>query len=165
MAGITIDIPEPFPTLEENARQKARTIYQMTNTATFGEDTGLEVIALNGLPGVKSARYAGNEKSDKENIAKLLIELSGHQNRKAQFRTVICLVFNDKEYLFEGICPGTINYAEKGSEGFGYDPVFIPDGSGKTFAEMKLSEKNEHSHRKKATDKLVAFLNNLIINK
>ena len=126
----------------------------------FSEDTGLEVEALNGEPGVKSARYAGEEKSFDKNIEKLLEKLEGATNRKAKFRTVISLIIDAKENLFEGICEGTIGHSKKGKEGFGYDPIFVPDGSVHTFAEMKIEEKNQFSHRKKATDKLIAYLSN-----
>ena len=163
--GIDIDIPEPFNTLEENASNKSRTIYEMKRTdptviGCFSEDTGLEVEALNGEPGVKSARYAGEEKSFDKNIEKLLEKLEGATNRKAKFRTVISLIVDAEENLFEGICEGTIGYSKKGKEGFGYDPIFVPDGSVHTFAEMKIEEKNQFSHRKKATDKLIAYLSN-----
>ena len=163
-AGIDIDIPEPHDTLEENAIEKAKTIYQLTQTDCFSEDTGLEVDALGGAPGVKSARYAGEEKSFDKNIEKLLKELNGEKNRAAQFRTVICLMIQGKEHLFEGICRGRIIESVKGNSGFGYDPVFVAEGSGKTFAEMTIEEKNIYSHRRKAADKLVAFLNNFNIN-
>ena len=157
-AGIDIDIPEPFNTLEENASNKSKTIYEMNRIDCFSEDTGLEVEALNGEPGVKSARYAGEEKSFDKNIEKLLQKLEGTTNRKAKFRTVISLIVAAKETLFEGSCEGTIGYGKKGKEGFGYDPIFVPDGSIHTFAEMKIDEKNQFSHRKKATDKLIAYL-------
>jgi len=160
-AGINIDIPEPYNTLEENATAKSKTIYELTHTNCFSEDTGLEVVALNGEPGVKSARYAGNDRSFDANIEKLLINLADKANRNARFRTVISLILDGKETLFEGICEGRIIDERKGNKGFGYDPVFIPDGSYKTFAEMNIEEKNKFSHRKKATEKLVAFLNNL----
>lgn len=160
-AGIDVDIPEPHDTLEENAREKARTIRQLTGKNCFSEDTGLEVVALNGEPGVKSARYAGEGRSFDANIEKLLANLAGKESRKAQFRTVICLLLNGEEHLFEGICRGVIIEERKGAQGFGYDPVFVPEGGDKTFAEMSLAEKNRVSHRKKAVDKLVAFLNNL----
>ncbi len=160
-AGIDIDIAEPFDTLEENASIKAKTIYEMTNTDCFSEDTGLEVNALNGEPGVKSARYAGNNRLFDANIDKLLINLAEKQDRTAQFRTIISLIIKGEETKFEGICKGKILEERKGSHGFGYDPVFIPDGSDKTFAEMNISEKSIFSHRRKATDKLVAFLNKL----
>ena len=157
-AGINIDIPEPYDTLEENAVTKATTIHQLTQQNCFSEDTGLEVDALNGEPGVKSARYASDEKNFQKNIDKLLFNLSGKTNRDARFRTVICLIWNEQQYLFEGICEGKIIKQPKGDEGFGYDPVFIPDGSDKTFAEMTMEEKNIFSHRKKAMEKLIAFL-------
>lgn len=163
-AGIDKDIPEPHDTLEENALAKARVIYEMTTTNCFSEDTGLEVEALNNEPGVQSARYAGDEKSSVKNMEKLLYNLKGESNRTARFRTVICLIWQDKEYLFEGICKGIITHQSQGAEGFGYDPVFIPEGADKTFAEMTLEEKNRYSHRRKAVDKLVAFLNRISEN-
>ena len=163
-AGIDIDIPEPHSTLEKNASEKSRTIYRLTGTNCFSEDTGLEVEALNGEPGVKSARYAGDEKSFDNNIEKLLSNLGNNENRRARFRTVMSLMLNGKEYLFEGVCKGNIAKDKRGTNGFGYDPVFIPDDSDKTFAEMSLDEKNKYSHRKRATDKLVIFLNDIINN-
>lgn len=160
-AGIDIDIPEPHDTLEANATEKSRAIYQMTNTSCFSEDTGLEVAALNGEPGVKSARYAGEDKAFDKNIDKLLDKLKDKPDTTARFRTVISLILDGKEKLFEGICTGKIIRQKKGQQGFGYDPVFVPDGSDKTFAEMPLEEKSQFSHRRKATEKLVAFLNTL----
>ena len=157
-AGIDIDIPEPHDTLEANASEKSRTIYQMTNCNCFSEDTGLEVEALNGKPGVTSARYAGENKSFDKNIEKLLANLENKSSRKARFRAIISLIIDGKEYLFEGISNGVIIKEKKGSLGFGYDPVFVPDGSSKTFAEMDIDEKNKYSHRRKATQKMVAFL-------
>jgi len=157
-AGILIDIPEPHDTLEANATEKSSTIYKLTNKNCFSEDTGLEVVALNGEPGVKSARYAGDDRAFDANIKKLLANLQGIENRKAQFRTVISLILNEKEYQFEGICEGEIIKEERGTNGFGYDPVFIPAGSNKTFAEMDMNEKNKFSHRKKAMNKLIEFL-------
>ena len=157
-AGINMDIPEPHDTIEANASEKSKTIFELTKQNCFGDDTGLEVEALNGEPGVKSARYAGEEKSFDANIDKLLINLTGKQNRNAHFKTVISLMWNGEEYLFEGIIKGEIAYERRGNNGFGYDPVFIPEGSDKTFAEMELSEKNLFSHRRKATDKLIEFL-------
>lgn len=157
-AGIDIDIPEPHDSLHENASEKSNTIFRITHQNCFSEDTGLEVEALNGEPGVKSARYAGEDKDFDANIQKLLQKLDGNTNRQAQFRTVISLILNEKEHLFEGICKGTIIHEKRGSSGFGYDPVFIPEGSEKTFAEMSLEEKNVFSHRRKATDLLIAFL-------
>lgn len=158
-AGIAIDIPEPHDTLEANASEKSKTIYRMTGTSCFSEDTGLEVAALNGEPGVKSARYAGDDRSFDQNIDKLLINLADKKDRSARFRTVVSVIIDGKETLFEGICEGTVIKERRGGKGFGYDPVFIPAGADKTFAEMTLEEKNLFSHRKKATEKLVAFLN------
>jgi XTP/dITP diphosphohydrolase len=158
-AGIDIDIPEPHDTIQENAAEKARTIYQMTGIDCFSEDTGLEVPALNNEPGVYSARYAGEERSFQKNIDKLLLKLNDSKNRSARFRTVICLIRNGNENFFEGICEGEIRGDQRGAGGFGYDPVFVPRGSTKTFAEMTIEEKNQYSHRKKAADMLVAFLN------
>jgi XTP/dITP diphosphohydrolase len=157
-AGIDIDIPEPHDTLEENALEKSKTIFELTHSNCFSEDTGLEVLSLNGEPGVKSARYAGEDKDFGKNIDKLLKNLEGQPNRNARFRTVISLIWNNKSFFFEGICEGKIIRSQKGSKGFGYDPVFVPLGSEKTFAEMSMEEKNLFSHRKKAADKLVSFL-------
>ena len=159
-AGIDIDIPEPHETLLENAREKSNTIYVLTGKNCFSEDTGLEVVALNGEPGVKSARYAGESRSFDDNIEKLLSNLSSSDDRTARFRTVISLILDGREYLFEGICTGKIIAERKGTKGFGYDPVFVPDGSDKTFAEMDMAGKNKFSHRKKAMEKLLTFLNN-----
>lgn len=156
--GIDIEIAEPFDTLQENAHEKARVIYELTGQDCFAEDTGLEVESLNGEPGVKSARYAGEDRSFEKNIDKLLINLENKQNRKAQFRTVICLLLNGQQKFFEGTCKGTIIADRRGISGFGYDPVFVPDGSDKTFAEMSMEEKNLYSHRKKAMEKLLSFL-------
>jgi XTP/dITP diphosphohydrolase len=162
-AGIDTDIPEPHNTLEANAWEKAQTINRLTHKDCFSEDTGLEVDALSGEPGVFSARYAGEEKSFDRNIEKLLANLKGKDDRSAQFRTVICLIINGQEHLFEGVCRGSITEEKRGTRGFGYDPVFIANGADKTFGEMTLEEKGQYSHRKKAVDKLVAFLNNLNI--
>jgi len=163
-AGIDIDIPEPYDTLGQNASGKSRIIFEMTGTNCFSEDTGLEVNALNGEPGVKSARYAGDGRSFDANIEKLLINLAGKQDRSARFRAVISLLIDGRETLFEGVCEGRIIEEKRGEMGFGYDPVFIPDGSAKTFGEMSMEEKTRHSHRAKATEKLVAFLNKLETN-
>jgi len=160
-AGIDIDIPEPHNTLEANATEKSTVIHRMTKQNVFSEDTGLEVAALNGEPGVKSARYAGEGRDFQANIDKLLQNLEGKTERQAQFRTVVSLIWNDKEYLFDGICKGQIITEQKGLQGFGYDPVFIPDGATKTFAEMTMDEKNSYSHRKKAISKLIDFLMSL----
>ena len=158
-AGIDIDIPEPHDTLEANATEKSKTIFAITNKNCFSEDTGLEVEALNGEPGVKSARYAGENRSFDDNIDKLLLNLKLANNKAARFRTVISLIQDGKEYFFEGISPGKIISERKGNNGFGYDPVFVPTGSDKTFAEMDMAEKNKFSHRKKAMEKLINFLN------
>lgn len=158
-AGIDKDIPEPYDTLEENATEKSMTIYKMTGQNCFSEDTGLEVEALNGLPGVISARYAGENVTYDQNVQKLLSEMQGKENRKAKFRTVISLIINGEETTFEGICEGRIANNPLGKNGFGYDPVFVPDGENRTFAEMSLEEKQKFSHRKKAVDKLVLYLN------
>jgi len=157
-AGINIDIPEPHDTLEANALEKSSTIFKLINNNCFSDDTGLEVEALNGEPGVKSARYAGEGKNFQDNIDKLLLKLEVYTNRRARFRTVISLIWQGKEYLFEGICEGHIEKCRHGSNGFGYDAVFVPDGSDKTFGEMSLEEKNSFSHRKKAVSQLVSFL-------
>jgi XTP/dITP diphosphohydrolase len=157
-AGIEIDIPEPHDTLEKNAGEKSWTIYRLTGKDCFSEDTGLEVAALNGAPGVKSARYAGNENDSKKNIAKLLEHLKGETNRAAQFRTVISLIIQGREYQFEGICKGEILEQEEGEQGFGYDAIFVPEAADKSFGEMNMEEKNKYSHRKKATAKLITFL-------
>lgn len=157
-AGIDMDIPEPYDSLEANASAKSATIYQLTGQNCFSEDSGLLVAALNGEPGVKSARYAGDTKDFQANIDKLMHHMQGQTNRAAAFTTVISLILDGKEYLFKGTCKGNIALAQRGAGGFGYDPVFIPEGSNRTFAEMSLEEKNAISHRRKATDQLIAFL-------
>jgi XTP/dITP diphosphohydrolase len=158
-AGIDIDIPEPYDTLEENARTKSKTIFELTSKDCFSEDTGLFVDALNGAPGVKSARYAGEQATNLENIEKLLLHLNGIENRTARFRTVISLMQNGTEQQFEGICEGIILTAPIGEKGFGYDALFVPNGSSKSFAQMETDEKNLYSHRKKAVKKLIDYLN------
>ena len=157
--GITEDIPEDRPTLEGNALQKARYIYEKTGLNCFADDTGLEVEALNGEPGVFSARYAAVNGAD--NMALLLKRLEGKSNRRARFRTVIALILDGKEYTFEGIVNGEITTKRSGAEGFGYDPVFRPEGYTETFAEMPLDLKNSISHRGRATAKLIEFLTHL----
>lgn len=159
-AGFREEIPEPHPTLEENAMAKARFVAARCGANCFADDTGLEVDALHGLPGVLSARYAGEEKDPVANMEKLLREMAGQNNRSARFRTVIALIINGEEHLFEGIARGKIAHQPKGSHGFGYDPVFVPEGYTKTFAELALSEKNRISHRQQAISQLAAFLNN-----
>ena len=156
--GINEDIPEDQQTLEGNALQKARFLYDRTGESCFADDTGLEVDALNGAPGVYSARYAGEAKNSLDNMALLLKNMSGIQNRKARFRTVIALILDGKEYLFEGIVNGTIAEEPRGTAGFGYDPLFVPDGYSTTFAEMDSDAKNAISHRGRAVEKLAAFL-------
>lgn len=157
-AGIDIDIPEPHDTLEANAREKSETIHRMTGQNSFSEDTGLEIDVLNGEPGVLSARYAGEQKSAEDNMTKVLQLLENKTNRKARFRTVISLILNGEEHQFEGVAEGTILTARKGGKGFGYDPIFQPEGSEKAFAEMDMNEKNQFSHRGKALRKLIDFL-------
>ena len=163
-AGIDIDIPEPHDTLEENASEKSWTIYKLTGKDCFSEDTGLEIEALNGEPGVKSARYAGDNRSFKDNIEKVLNKLANQANRNARFRAVISLIIEGNETQFEGICNGKIIDTPQGTEGFGYDPIFIPNGSKRSFAEMSIEEKNRFNHRTKAAAKLVAFLQNMKTN-
>jgi XTP/dITP diphosphohydrolase len=160
-AGINIDIPEPYDTLQENANTKAKTIFEITKQNCFSEDTGLEMDALNGAPGVHSARYAGTDRNFNANIEKVLANLKNNENRKAQFRTVICLIWNEKEYYFEGICRGQIAEQNSGTAGFGYDPIFIPEGATKSFAEMTMDEKNTYSHRQKAVTQLFSFLQSI----
>lgn len=158
-AGIKAEIPEPFDTLRENALLKARTIYNLTKGRDcFSEDTGLEVDALGGKPGVHSARYAGEPVSYVNNNAKLIQALGLSSNRRARFITVICLILQGKEYFFEGRCEGQILHSAIGNAGFGYDALFQPEGSHKSFAEMDSHEKNLYSHRRKAADSLILFL-------
>lgn len=152
------DIPETADTLEGNARQKAMFIYENYGMDCFADDTGLEVEALGGAPGVFSARYAGEGHDSEANMQKLLKELAGKENRKAQFRTVICLIRNGKEHLFEGIVKGEIIQEKRGGEGFGYDPIFVPEGYDLTFAELGDDVKNTISHRARAVEKLCQFL-------
>jgi len=164
-AGITIDIPEDFETLEENAHQKAQFIHEITGVNCFADDTGLEVEALNGEPGVFSARYSrmGDLRFpdldvQEGNIRKLLMKMRNIKDRRAQFKTVISLILDDNEFKFEGIVKGQILEKTKGNEGFGYDPVFQPEGYLQSFAEMSLLEKNRISHRARAMQSLVNFL-------
>jgi len=151
------EIPEEEETLDGNALFKARYVYKRTGMAVFADDTGLEVEALDNKPGVHSARYAGIEKDSDANISRLLKELDGQLNRSARFRTVIALIYNDNEILFDGIVTGKITAERRGTGGFGYDPVFLPEGYDSTFAEMELKEKNLISHRAKAIRKLSSF--------
>ena len=156
--GVSEDIPETGLTLEENALLKARYVADKFSIPCFADDTGLEVDALNGAPGVYSARYAGENCDSDDNIDKLLTELSSSENRKAQFRTIIALIIDGKEQLFEGRVSGEITKERKGQDGFGYDPIFHPKGFDCSFAEMSLTEKNSISHRGRAVNKLVDFL-------
>lgn len=157
-AGIDIDIPEPHATLEANATEKSTTIYRLTNRNCFSEDTGLEIMALQGAPGVNSARYAGDDRSFEANVDKVLLNMTTATNRNAQFRTVISLIIDGVEKQFEGICEGGILTERRGEKGFGYDPIFVPNGSQKAFAEMTSEEKNQFSHRQKAMTKLIDYL-------
>lgn len=153
------DIPETADTLEGNAELKAAYIYTNYGLDCFADDTGLEVEALNGAPGIYSARYAGGEGHDSEaNMKKLLTEMAGKTNRNAQFRTAICLIEKGNKHLFEGIVKGRIIEAKRGNSGFGYDPVFIPEGYNETFAEMGNAEKNKISHRARAVAALCEYL-------
>jgi len=152
------EVVEDRPTLKGNALKKARYVAAQTNLPALSDDTGLEVEDLNGEPGVYSARYAGPSASYEDNVIKLLDELSGKENRKARFRTIVALVDGDKEFTFEGICNGKIIEEQRGSEGFGYDPIFMPVDYEHTFAELDSSKKNLISHRGKAVEKFVKFL-------
>tara|TARA_B110000090_G_scaffold202509_1_gene245855 strand:+ start:297 stop:878 length:582 start_codon:yes stop_codon:yes gene_type:complete len=152
------EIDETETTLEGNAKLKASYITAKFGYNCFADDTGLEVESLNGKPGVYSARFAGESANSKKNMQKLLLELHGKENRKAQFRTAICLNLDGKQFLFEGICKGTILTEKQGGEGFGYDPVFQPKGYRQSFATMQRNEKNKVSHRGLAIEKLVTFL-------
>lgn len=156
--GCTDDIPEDHDTLEGNASQKSHYLFDKYGCNCFSDDTGLEVEALGGEPGVYSARYAGEAKDPEANMEKLLQKLKGASNRKARFRTVISLIIDGKEHLFEGIVNGQILTEKHGEKGFGYDPIFQPDGYNRSFAELSMEEKNAISHRGRAVEKLYAFL-------
>jgi XTP/dITP diphosphohydrolase len=157
-AGLTEEIPEPFDTLEENALAKARHVHARLGIDCFSDDSGLEVDALGGAPGVRSARFAGPGGSARDNILKLLELLHGQENRKARFRAVIALILNGEEFLFEGEVRGQITREPAGGRGFGYDPVFLPDGFDQRFSEMDETLKNTISHRGRALEKLAGFL-------
>lgn len=163
--NICEDIPEEEDTIEGNALAKARFVYSIKGMNVFADDTGLEIDALGGLPGVHSARFAGENKDSAANIVKVLSMLGNETNRKARFRTVIALIYEGKEYIFEGRIDGTITDHRRGNEGFGYDPIFVPDGRTLTFAEMDLKEKNTLSHRAIAFGKLREFLSEKAILK
>ena len=158
--GVVEDIPENEPTLEGNALAKARYIYSRTGLSCFADDTGLEVDALGGEPGVRSARYATDGHDDEANKRLLLERMEGKENRGAQFRTAMALILDGEEYLFEGVVRGEILTQECGNGGFGYDPLFAPEGHRESFAEMSAEEKNAISHRGRAVRKLAEFLNN-----
>ncbi len=162
--GIKEDIPETADTLEGNALQKARFVYSRTQASCFADDTGLEVDTLLGAPGVYSARYAGEKATFDDNMNKLLAALENQENRKARFRTVIALIINGKEHLFEGKVDGIILPEKKGLDGFGYDPIFLPEGFDKSFAEMEAAQKNAISHRGRSVAKLVEFLEAFTVN-
>lgn len=159
--GITEDIPETEETLEGNALLKARYVKEKTGFNCFADDTGLEVDALNGRPGVRSARYAGEQKNSEDNMNKVLTELHNRSDRSAQFRTSIALILGDKEYIFEGIVKGEILKEKIGEFGFGYDPIFEPENQGRSFAEMNMAEKNQLSHRARAFTLLLDHLKKL----
>lgn len=159
--GCPLDLPETSPTILGNALQKARFVYENYHVNCFSEDTGLEIEALGGEPGVLSARYAGEGKNAEDNMELVLRKMADEPNRKARFYTVIALILDGKEYLFEGIAEGQIRHEKSGTEGFGYDPIFQPNGFGVTFAELSKAEKNAISHRGKAVRKLVEFLASL----
>ena len=160
--GVMEDIPETQPTIEGNAVQKADYLFDKTQQSCFADDTGLEIEALGGEPGVRSARYAsdGDECDNEANMQKVLSLLEGKTNRKARFRTVIALLIDGEKHLFEGVVDGEIIASKTGDKGFGYDPIFIPNGYKETFAQMSMDEKNKISHRALAVAKLVGFLNN-----
>ncbi|MEI7981774.1 MAG: RdgB/HAM1 family non-canonical purine NTP pyrophosphatase [Bacteroidota bacterium] len=161
--NLDVEIPETSDTLNGNALEKARFIYDKTGMDCFADDTGLEVDALDGAPGVYSARYAGENCSFLDNINKILQELYGIENRKARFRCVICLISGGKEFIFEGRIEGRITDENKGQDGFGYDPVFLPDGYRQTFAEMPAYLKNGISHRGRAVIKMVKWLKSKMV--
>ncbi len=159
--GLHDDIAETGSTLEENALIKSQYIYQKTGLSCFADDTGLEVEALGGKPGVYSARYAGEKATAEANMQKLLFEMEGQKNRSARFRTVISLILNEEEYFFEGQVVGEILHQKTGDDGFGYDPIFKPTGFDQSFAQMTMKQKNEISHRGVAVKKLIGFLSNM----
>ena len=160
-AGFVGDIPEDHDTLEANASQKSHFLHAKLSENCFSDDTGLEIEALNGEPGVYSARYAGPDCDSHDNMEKVLDRMRGLANRKAQFRTVVSLLLDGKEHQFEGIAEGTIREEKSGAEGFGYDPIFEPDGYDVTFAELSMHDKNKISHRGKAVRSLIEFLSSL----
>mgnify|MGYP003675528720 FL=1 len=160
--GCNEDIPETAPSLEGNAKQKANYVFENYKVNCFADDTGLEIDALNGEPGVFSARYAGPQRDSNDNMDLVLEKLKGKSNRKARFKTVISLILNGENHIFEGVVNGTITEQKSGMEGFGYDPIFKPDGFDSTFSEMSMEDKNSISHRGIAVRKLVEFLSNKV---
>jgi len=159
--NFTDEINETAKTLEGNAILKAQTIFKKTKFDCFADDSGLLIEVLGGEPGVYSARYAGEPKNDEENIIKVLKNLNGIENRNAQFKTVLALIIKGNEYLFEGIMEGTITHKKMGTHGFGYDPIFMPNGYSKTFAELTLDEKSKISHRALALNKMIKFIHSI----
>ncbi len=158
-AGLQEEIPEPFETLEQNAQAKIRYALEHTGIRMgFSEDSGLFVSALGGRPGVHSAHYAGPQRNDADNIQRVLKELEGNSDRAAFFQTTICLHWENQEFFFTGICRGTLLATPQGEQGFGYDPIFQPEGADKSFAQMDLTEKNQYSHRQKAVQRLIEHL-------
>lgn len=158
--GFTDDIPEPFHSFEENALAKASAIQSFSGKNVFADDSGICVNALKGAPGVDSAHYSG-ERDDEKNLQKVLAGLKGVADRSAFYKAVICLIWNEEVYYFEGICEGAIIEEKRGDGGFGYDPIFIPNGYDQTFAELPLTIKNHISHRGKAVKKMIDFLNDV----
>ena len=156
--GFTEELPETRDTIEGNSLQKAEYLAEKLGVTCFAEDTGLEINVLDGRPGVYSARYAGPEATFTDNVDKVLGEMQGLANRRARFKTVITYFYGGKYVQFTGLCEGTILTEPRGAEGFGYDPIFVPDGCNLSFAEMRLNEKNQYSHRRKAVDAFLGFL-------
>jgi XTP/dITP diphosphohydrolase len=157
--GFCAEIPEPYDSFEQNAQIKAETIHKFSGTNVFADDSGICVPALGGAPGVFSARYAGEGAGDEDNLQKLLAEMTTKDNRSAYYKAVICLIWNGETHYFEGVCNGRLVGEKRGTGGFGYDPIFVPDGYEQTFAELPLDIKNNISHRGKAVRAMVAFLN------
>ncbi|MDG2455439.1 MAG: RdgB/HAM1 family non-canonical purine NTP pyrophosphatase [Bacteroidia bacterium] len=152
------ELLETGDTLDANALQKVRQVYEKTGENCFADDTGLEVAALDGAPGVYSARYAGEQKNSEDNMALLLRNLEGKENRRARFRTVVALIWEGKEYTFDGVCEGHITTVRSGAKGFGYDPIFVPSGMERTFADMSMDAKAKISHRGRAVENLITFI-------
>lgn len=157
--GFDKEVPEPYDTFSENAHTKANAVHEFCGKNVFADDSGICVPALNGAPGVHSAYYAGLPRDDKRNLEKLIEDIQGKNDKSAYYKAVICLIWNEEVHYFEGECHGTLLTEKKGEGGFGYDPIFVPDGYDKTFAELPLEVKNELSHRGKAVKKMVEFIN------